>query len=125
MMVSALALPTEARHFGDINGLVPSLGKYGPIDRQRVSGGHPKPAGPPQKRTAALADQGGGSEDRKAGAQSKAENYYTNRLTASAPRIVAPALRALALPAPTDRTAAERQRRHRDAPGLFEVHPPD
>ena len=52
-----------------------------------------------------------------------------------------PAPGPLALPAPADRTAAERQRRHRnakrngstvtptvtrrDAPELFEVHPPD
>jgi hypothetical protein len=85
-----LALPTEWEHFGDINGLGPSLGKCRPIEAQWVFPESPKPVDPPQRRTAALVGtQDGGKDNRKVGGTSKGQHYYTNRLTATAPRIVA------------------------------------
>jgi hypothetical protein len=41
-----MALPREAHHSGDFNGLAGSLGKKTPIELQSVSAGHPKPSQP-------------------------------------------------------------------------------
>lgn len=56
-----LALPTEARHSGNINGLPPSLGKITPVEFRGVSKAAPKRSGdPPQKENpAALAGANG------------------------------------------------------------------
>src|SRR6202012_3596991 len=72
----SLALPTEARHSGYINGLAPSLGKSCPIERQREFPGRPKPTAPPQNRTAAPTGIGsGGDEIGKLASYSEVEFY--------------------------------------------------
>jgi hypothetical protein len=79
-----LALPTEVHHFGDINGLVPSLGKYRPIDSHSVSGGRPKQVGPPETETAAPAGTGRGGEAMEwLGCYSKVDNNPIPRIIAT------------------------------------------
>ena len=86
----SLALPTEARQFAEIKGLVPSLGKCDPIDWQSVSGGRPKPADPPERQTAVQADLlDGGKGDKKSGAISEVDFSNTDLCTATPPRIIA------------------------------------
>jgi hypothetical protein len=44
LLLNLLALPREAHHSGDFNGLAGSLGKNPPIELQSVSTVHPKPS---------------------------------------------------------------------------------
>ena len=83
-------LTTEARQLADIKRLVPSLGKCDPIDWQSVSGGRPKPADPPERKTAVQADLlDGGRGDKKSGAISGVKSSNTDLCTATLPRIIA------------------------------------
>jgi hypothetical protein len=79
----SLALPTEARHSGNINGLAGSLGKCGPIDLQSVSGGRPKPADPPENRTAAPTDIGSGGKEYENGGDRCADFYRSHPILAT------------------------------------------
>ena len=84
-----LALPTEARHSNDINGLGRSLGNSGPFDRKRLFPVLPKPGGPAENRTAASTGiEGGGKEKWIGGDRSGEEHYYTDRFTSIVPRII-------------------------------------
>ena len=72
------------------NGLDLLTGPDGLIERKGLFPGLSNRAGPPGNKTAALTViSGGGKEDRKGGDRSGEEQYYTDRLTAIAPRIIA------------------------------------
>jgi hypothetical protein len=89
-MLILLALPTEARQFAEIKGLVQSLGKCDAVDWHSVSGGRPKPADLPKRQTAVQADLlDGGKGDKKSGAISEVDFSNTDLCTATPPRIIA------------------------------------
>ena len=72
------------------NGLDLLTGPEGFIERKGLFPGLSNRAGPPGNRTAASTGiEGGGKERRIGGDRSGDQEYYTDRLTATPPRIIA------------------------------------
>lgn len=66
------------------------MGKFSPIDPKGLFSALPKRGGPPGNKTAASTGiEGGGKENGIGGDRSGDQDYYTDRFTAIAPRIIA------------------------------------